>query len=71
MPAQQTPADQTPADQTPTERPEPAQVTIAIGRLEVRAASAKKPQRPTPSRQSFRPETSLDDYLARRRGDDR
>ncbi|MFW6057534.1 MAG: hypothetical protein ACOC9W_01650 [Persicimonas sp.] len=58
-------------DDTPAESSKPAEVTIEIGRLEVRATSTKKTQTPAPSRQKFRPKTSLDDYLARRRGDDR
>lgn len=63
--------DETPPDETPAEPSKPAEVTIEIGRLEVRATSTKKTQTPAPSRQKFRPNTSLDDYLARRRGDDR
>ncbi len=42
-------------------------ITVEIGRLEVRAA-AEQPSAPTPRRQQFRPDTSLDDYLSRRRG---
>jgi hypothetical protein len=66
--------DESPGPATRLEAPQiakPAEITIEIGRIEVRAVPPAKTSQPTPRRREFRPKTSLTDYLDRRRGDNR